>query len=156
MQGEISWGLIFGLLSAIMYAVMVIFNKKAVTIKGLENATCQLVVSFLTVAVFMMFKQGLVVNVVEGNWLPILILGIVNTGIGCYFYFSSIGHLPVQSVSILGYLDPLSALVFSALFLIEQLSFHQMIGAALILGGAALGELFQPKKVTSRGKLVKL
>ncbi|MEK4496686.1 DMT family transporter [Ureibacillus sp. FSL W8-0352] len=156
LQGEISRGLIFGLLSAIMYAMIVIFNKKAVTIKGLENATCQLVVSFITVAIFMMFKQGLVVNVVEGNWLPILILGIVNTGIGCYFYFSSIGHLPVQSVSILGYLDPLSALVFSALFLAEQLSFHQMIGAALILGGAALGELFQPKKVTSRGKLVKL
>lgn len=114
LQGEISWGLVFGLLSAVMYAAIIIFNKKASTISGLENATCQLAVSFLTVAMFMGSKQGFFVHVEEGNWAPILFLGIVNTGIGCYFYFSSIGQLPVQTVSILGYLDPLSALIFSA------------------------------------------
>lgn len=142
-QGNISMGLIFGILSAFMYVIMVVFNKKAISITGLENATCQLVVSFLTVAIFMGLKQGFSIDIVEGNWIPILILGVVNTGIGCYFYFSSIGHLPVQSVSILGYLEPLSALIFSAAILGETLTPLQIVGAVLILGGAAYGEMFR-------------
>lgn len=145
-EGEISWGLIFGLLAALMYVFMVVFNKKAKTITGLENAMCQLVISFITVAIFTGWKQGFSVNIIEGNWIPILILGVVNTGIGCYFYFSSIGGLPVQSVSILGYLEPLSALIFSAIILAELLNPIQLIGAIFILGGAAFGELYRSKK----------
>lgn len=66
---------------------------------------------------------------------------------GCYFYFSfsSIGSLPVQTVSICGYLEPLSALIFLAAILGEKLSLMQIAGAVLILGGAAFGELFRPK-----------
>ena len=143
--GKISIGLIFGLLAAVMYVIMVIFNKKAISIQGLENATCQLVASFITVAIFIGWKQGFSVNMMDGNLIPILILGVVNTGIGCYFYFSSIGRLPVQSVSILGYLEPLSALVFSVVILGETLSPVQIVGAVLILGGAAYGELFRKR-----------
>jgi len=107
----------------------------------------QLITSFITVAVFLGLKQGFSVHIAPGDWIPILLLGIVNTGIGCYFYFSSIGDLPVQTVAILGYLEPLSALLFSAAFLGETLSFLQLIGAVLILGGAAFGELFRQKQV---------
>ncbi|WP_082798907.1 DMT family transporter [Metasolibacillus fluoroglycofenilyticus] len=90
-------------------------------------------------------KQGFIVQIAAGDLLPILILGLVNTGVGCYFYFSSIGRLPVQSVSILGYLEPLSALIFSVIILAERLSIIQMVGAIFILGGAAYAELFRPR-----------
>ncbi|OOM69346.1 DMT family transporter [Clostridium sp. BL-8] len=146
-QGRNSWGLICGVLSAIMYAIMVIFNKKAVSITGLENSMCQLIMSFITVAIFIGLKKGFSINIMQGNLIPILILGVVNTGIGCYFYFSSIGDLPVQTVSICGYLEPLSALIFSAAILGEKLSFVQIAGAVLILGGATFGELFRFKKI---------
>ena len=126
---------------------MVVFNKKAASITGLENPTWQLITSFITVAVFLGLKQGFSIHIAPANLIPILLLGIVNTGIGCYFYFSSIGFLPVQTVAILGYLEPLSALFFSAAFLGETLGFVQLIGAALILGGAAFGELFRQKQV---------
>ncbi|MBQ8748040.1 MAG: DMT family transporter, partial [Clostridia bacterium] len=65
---------------------------------------------------------------------------LLNTGIGCYFYFSSIGKLPVQTVAICGYLEPLSAVVFSVIFLKETMLPIQIIGAVLIIGGAMLGE----------------
>ena len=145
LQGSASWGLIFGILSAVTYAFMVIFNKKAISITGLENPMWQLIISFITVAVFVGLKQGYSINISQGNLVPILILGVLNTGIGCYFYFSSIGELPVQSVAIGGYIEPLSALLFSAVLLGETLSVLQIAGAALILGGAAFGELFRPK-----------
>jgi drug/metabolite transporter (DMT)-like permease len=73
---------------------------------------------------------------------PILFLGVVNTGIGCYLYFSSIQKLPAQSVAICGYLEPLSALVFSALLLQERLTLIQIAGAILILSGSIFGEFF--------------
>jgi len=136
------WGLFCGAMSAIMYAVMVIFNKKAKEITGLENSMLQLIFSFLTVAVFLIYKQGFHIHIAAMDVMPVLVLGILNTGIGCYLYFSSIGKLTVQTVAICGYLEPLSAVVFSVLLLKEGMSFTQVVGAALILGGAILGELF--------------
>jgi drug/metabolite transporter (DMT)-like permease len=145
-----SWGLLCGILSAVMYAVMVISNKKAKSITGLENAMLQLIFSFVTVAIFMQVKQGFVIPSLMQNIIPVLILGVVNTGIGCYLYFSSIQQLPAGSVAICGYLEPLSALIFSALFLHERLTAVQILGAAFIIGGAAFGELYT-NKIKAKG-----
>lgn len=152
LQGQLSWGLGFGILSAVMYAFMVIFNKKATSITDLENPMWQLTASFVTVAIFLVFRQGFSIYIEPKNLIPVLLLGVVNTGIGCYFYFSSIGDLPVQTVAILGYLEPLAALFFSAALLGESLGFLQLIGAVLILGGAAFGELFRRKQVLEISK----
>ncbi len=142
----LSFGLFCGIMSAVMYAVMLIFNKKAVHITGLENPMIQLTSSFVTVAVFTLAYQGLSFQIPAGSILPLLFLGVVNTGFGCYLYFSAIGNLSVQTVAIVGYLEPISALVFSAVILSEHLGFIQVIGAALILGGAMFGEVFSHKK----------
>lgn len=148
----LSWGLICGILSALMYALMIIFNKKAVGIQGLENSMWQLTAAFITVAIFTGIKQGAAVSVSRESLVPILFLGIINTGVGCYLYFSSIQKLPAQSVAICGYLEPLSALFFSALFLQERLTALQAVGAILILGGAAFGELFHHSKADLCGQ----
>ena len=147
LEGKMSIGIVLGLLAAVMYATMVIFNKKGQAIQGLENTAIQLVSAFLLVTVYSLIKGSFPVSINTESILPIIILGLVNTGIGCYFYFTSIGKLPVQTVSILGYIEPLSALLFSALFLGENLSPLQLVGAACILGGAALGELYKEKKI---------
>lgn len=139
-EGKSSWGLFCGGMSALMFAVMVIFNKKAKGITGLENSMLQLLISFFTVALFFLCKQGFSIQVSPSDWIPILILGLINTGIGCYLYFSSFDKLPVQTVAICGYLEPLSAVAFSVLFLHEILQPVQVLGAALILGGAIWGE----------------
>ena len=67
-------------------------------------------------------------------------LGLISAGVGCYFYFSSIGRLPVQTVAVCGYLEPLSVVLFSGLFLVERLLPAQVLGAALMLGGAVFAE----------------
>ena len=139
-NGVSVWGLACGLLSAICYSLMVIFNKKAKDITGLENSMLQLFVAFLTVAIFVGIKQGYRMEIDTQSIIPILVLGLLNTGIGCYFYFSSIGKLPMQTVAICGYLEPLSAVVFSVIFLKETMFPIQIIGAVLIIGGAMLGE----------------
>lgn len=145
-EGKNAWGLFCGIMAAMLYAVMVIFNKKAESVGGLENSLCQLVVSFGVSAVFLVLRHGFTLSVGAGSLLPILLLGVVNTGIGCTLYFSSFGELPVQTVAVCGYLEPLSAVVFSALFLHERMDAVQVAGAVLILGGAAFGETFHRKK----------
>ena len=76
-----------------------------------------------------------------------MILGLVNSGIACWLYFSSMQRLPGQTVALCCYVDPLSAVVFSALFLGERMGPVQIIGAVLILGGALFGELKFRRKV---------
>lgn len=141
------WGLFCGGMSAVMYFFMVTLNKRSKKITGMENSVIQLTVSFLTVAVFVGVKQAFVIHVPAGAWPWILILGIVNTGIGCYLYFSPLAKLPVQTVAICGYLEPLSAVVFAAILLGERMTLLQIIGAICIIGGAMVGELVKTKKL---------
>ena len=128
---------------------MVIANKKATHIAGLENASIQLFTSFLTVAIFVGYKTGYSFTVTPDDWLWIFLLGFLNTGIGCYLYFSAIGTLSVQTVAICGYLEPASAVIFSMLLLQETMQPLQIIGAVLILGGAMFGEI-SPQAVAKK------
>ena len=100
----------------------------------------------MTVTAFMILKQGLSIDLSEVNWFAVILLGFINTGIGCYLYFSSLSDLPVQSVAVMGYIEPLSAVLFSALFLSETMSTFQIAGAVCIIGGAMMGELIKPER----------
>lgn len=145
--GLSTWGLLCGILSALSYAAMVIFNKLSKQITGLENSMLQLFFTFLTVAIFVGCKQGFYIGITPNDWLPILWIGLLNTGASCYLYFSAIGTLPVQTVAICGYLEPVSAVLLAVVFLHETMNPLQMLGSALIIYGALLGEgVFQKKK----------
>ena len=145
LSGDSAWGFLCGMLSALMYALLVIADKKVAHISSMENATLQLVFTAIFVAVFVGLKQGFALPI-TGEMLPwILLLGLVNTGLGCWCYFTSIGSLPVQTVSVCGYLEPLGAVVLGALLLHEPMTIANIIGAVCILGGAMFCELYQRK-----------
>lgn len=139
-------GIICGLMSAVMYFFMVTLNKQSKEVTGMENAAVQLAVSFLTTAVFVGIKERFMIHIPQEGIIWILLLGILNTGIGCYLYFSPLAKMPVQTVAVCGYLEPLSAVIFAALLLHEKMSFLQIIGAFCIIGGAMTGELIKTKK----------
>lgn len=145
-EGISSWGLICAILSAFSYAVMVVLNKKAENVTGIENATLQLLFATVAIAALVGFKQGLRIEIAADDWLPVLWLGLINTGVCCYLYFSSMCVLPVQTVAICSYLEPLSAVILSVVFLHETLLPMQIFGAVLIIGGAVVGECISPKK----------
>jgi drug/metabolite transporter (DMT)-like permease len=66
--------------------------------------------------------------------LLLAVLGVVHTGLAFWFYFSSIQDLLGQTIAIFSYIDPLTAIIMSALILGEPLGAMQIIGAILILG----------------------
>lgn len=141
-----AWGLICALLSALTYTVLVIFNKQSKHIVGMENAAIQLCGSFAVVAAFVGFKEHFAFTVLPTDWMWIVLLGVINTGIGCYLYFSSLSKLSVQTIAICGYMEPLSAVLLAALLLNEHMNSLQIVGAVCIIGGAMLGELLGLKK----------
>lgn len=138
-------GLLCGIGGAALYVLMVITNKKA-GLPGLKNMTVQLLFGFLAAAVFYLLQGGAVPTVPAESWGWMLLLGLVNTGFGCWLYFSSIGTLPVQTVSVLGYLEPLSAVLFSVVLLHEGLTPARWLGAAMIVGGAMAAEFIKNGK----------
>lgn len=83
-------------------------------------------------------SQGINIHIPEGSLLPVLWIGIINTGLGCFLYFSSISALPAQTVAICGYLEPLSAVLFSVSILRERMLPLQIIGVVCILGGTMI------------------
>ena len=139
-EGDIS-GIVLALLAAVMYAVMVICCKFVKDITGMENSCIQMFFCFITIAVYVFFTQGMNIHVERSSIIPILILGIVNTGIGMYMYFATVNRLPVYTVAICGYTEPLSSVICSVLFLHETLSLSQCAGVAFIIGGAMFAEL---------------
>ncbi|MEG0987389.1 MAG: DMT family transporter [Clostridium sp.] len=149
--GLSSAGLLYGVLSAVFYAVMIISNKKIQNLSGLELTMAQLIIAGILVAPYVALMHNGPLSLGIEAILAIIFLGIVNSGLACFLYFSSIHELPAQTVALCSYIDPLSTLLFSALFLNERLSTVHAIGAVLILGGAALGEFFNAY-ISSRAK----
>ena len=76
----------------------------------------------------------------------LLVVGIVHTGFSYVLYFRSMEGLKAQTIAILSYIDPIAALLFSALILKESLSALGLAGAVMILGAAIVSE-FERKRV---------
>ena len=108
---------------------MIVFQKKTGRVTGLENAALQLWAGFFTVAAFVWIRGGVSLPDGTGEWVRIGMLGLLNTGAGCWMYFSALGRLPVQTVAVCGYAEPLAAVALSALLLHEALTAAQLVGA---------------------------
>lgn len=107
----------------------------------MENSFLQLLISCLTVSIYTVVKQSFVTYIPTQSILPLVILGVINTTIGCWRYFSSINQINVTTVSILGYLEPLSAVIFSVLILKESMTMLQIAGVISIIMGTLISEI---------------
>ena len=120
---------------------MIVLNKQAHGLHDIDNSALQLAAAFAVCVAACAAAGEAPFAVSEGSIAPMLTLGLVNTGFGCYLYFSSIGKLSAQSVAVCDYLEPLSAVVLAGAFLGESLTATQTLGAALIICGALGSEL---------------
>ena len=132
-------GLLTAVLSALFYASVIFFNKKILHTGGLQTAAIELDVAALVVLVYVLLTAGLP-HPVKSDLPYLAVMGITNTGLAYLLYFSGLQKLPGQSVALISYIDPVSALLLSAAFLHESMTPVQILGAVLILGGAMWGE----------------
>ena len=138
--GMSALGLLTAIASALLYAALIAFNKRIVRTGGLQTAAIELDVAFVVVLLYVLLTAGL--PRLRGADLPyVALIGLVNTGLAYLLYFSGLQKLPGQSVALISYVDPVSALLFSAVLLHEAMTPVQTVGAVLIIGGALFGEL---------------
>lgn len=135
-------GLVVGLGSAVFYAMLMLVNKKISGVSGLNLTFIEIIIAAVILLPYVFATSGGVPLPTDARGIfALLFLCTVNTGFACWLYFSSMNRLPAKAVALMGYFDPVSALVFSAVFLDERLSTVQFIGAVLVLAGALVGQL---------------
>ena len=139
---DVQTGILFGGGAALLYASLIVANKRVKRLSGLNCAMYELIVAFFVVLIYLVASNvKLPVIPAAEDIVWVLAIGLVNTGLAYYLYFSSLQKLPGQTVALVCYIDPLTALLVSGAFLGEKLLGVQIAGAVLILGGACLGEL---------------
>lgn len=139
-------GVVFGLGAACLYATVVILNKKIVDVDPYERTIVELLSAALAMLPYLFLTEKFEAVRLDGamiGWL--LLVGVVYTGLVYALYFGSLERLRAQSIAILSYLDPVVALLVSAVVLGERLTGPGLLGAALILGAALVSE-YEPEK----------
>lgn len=147
-------GILYGLSAAALYASVILMNKFIKNLSGFETTLIQLMLASIVLAPYVYLQEG-ITDVTALNLQSIvfvLILGIVHTGFAYYLYFSAIKELKGHSIAILSYIDPISAVIFAAIFFSESMSLLQMVGGVLVLGSTFFGGMGTSK----RRKKVKL
>lgn len=135
-------GVGLGLTAALCFVGIVLCNKKSAGIDPLEKTAIQLAASAAVVLPYVLYHQwGNTLSVDTRSALLVLILGFVHTGFAYILYFGSMVKIPVQSVAILGYLEPVVSVLTSALILREPITTSGILGAVLILGAAVYSEI---------------
>ena len=144
--GNVS-GLVMGLLAALCFVVIVICNRRLRDISAYDKSFVQLGISALTILPYAVIKNwGTLPQPDLRSVLIVLMLGILHTGAAYCLYFSGMGSLPVQTVAILGYLEPVVSVLCSAFFLREPMGAAGCVGAAMIIGAAVVSETLRPAK----------
>lgn len=134
-------GIFFGLLAAACYAALMLLNKFIRLMGRLEITIIQLGITALLLLPYVFLTVGFGVFEVFKSSVPfIIILGIVNTGIGFWLFFSGMEKLKGQSIAMLSYVDPFVAILISAVILREHMTIVQIIGGALLLGATFISE----------------
>lgn len=140
-------GILFGVGAAVLYASVVLMNKKLTEVPGFERTIVQLGAAALALLPYVLVTEWGTDMEWSGPVLPlVLVMGIVHTGIAYVLYFSGIKDLPAQTSALLSYIDPVSAIILSAVFLREGLTVSGLVGAVLVLGSTVLSEISVPHK----------
>ena len=134
-------GVLLGLGAAVLYATVVIINKKMPGVAVYQKTTIQLLAAALIMVPYLLLTENLAeVTFNTTAIIMLLIVGLIHTGVAYALNFGSMDGLRGQSIALFSYLDPITALILSALILHETMSLWGMIGAVLILGAAMISE----------------
>ncbi len=135
-------GIAFAVAAAVLYATVMFLNKKLGPIDAYDKSIVQLAAAAVVILPYCLLSGGFGMGQMAAKDYALLaVVGIVHTGVAYWLYFGALGKLPSQTVALYSYLDPVIAILLSALWLREPLGWQGALGAALILGSTLAGEL---------------
>ena len=141
------YGLICGVLGAVFYTGLVVFNKKLKSIGSYDRTFVQLLIAGIVVAVYSLFTVDF--DSLHPDTLSIVLLVVIavfQTAIAFTLYFGSLAHLDAPTAVMYGYIEPVISIALSVIILHEDLGIIGWIGAAMILGSTFLSEILRRRR----------
>ena len=134
-------GILFGLGAAVLYASVILMNKKMPGVPSYDKTIFQLGLASIALLPYVLLTENWsAVSLTPTALILLLIAGIIHTGIAYWLYFGSMDNLPSHTVALLSYIDPILAIFLSVLLLREPMSLSAGIGAVMILGATYISE----------------
>ncbi len=137
-------GVLCGLGAAVLYASVMIMNKFMGEVEAYERTVVQLAVAGLVVLPYALLTMG-EVSFNPKSAILLLIVGVVHTGFAYLVYFGAMKNLKSQTVAILSYIDPASAIILSAVVFMQLPTVYELVGVVLIMGAAFFSEIGKRK-----------
>lgn len=140
-------GIIFGLIAAVLYASVMLMNKKIERASGIDRTLLQFGAAVLVLLPYVLLTDGIDLSDMNAlGWTHLLTVGIVHSGIAYCLYFSALRALKGQETALLSYIDPLVAIILSFTLLREPVTPLQLLGGALILICTLFNELWSLRR----------
>lgn len=142
-------GILYGLGAAAFYASVILMNKKIREISAYDKTIMQLAVAAVVLLPYILLTENigaLAASITPFVLFLLLLVGVVHTGIAYVLYFGSMKDLNANTIAIFSYVDPIVAILLSALFLKERMGLHGVIGAVLVLGATFISERTEKEK----------
>lgn len=134
-------GVICGLGAAAFYATVVILNKKLTDIDAYDKTIMQLLMAVVVILPYALLVEDLSAIRLSGTIiLLVVIVGTIHTGAAYAMYFGAMKDLKAQTIAIFSYIDPVVAILLSALILGQGLDGYGILGAIMILGATFISE----------------
>ena len=136
-SGNMLLGIMFGILSGVVFALYTVLSKKYVKEIGSFklNSFAFLSGSFILLIIAIFFNIDIAFEINRSNTLSLLYLGIIVTGIGYYLYFEGLKNLSTSKGAMIFYMKPVIAGILAYIFLGETLTFMQILGFAIVILG---------------------
>lgn len=135
-------GLIFGVLAAICYLLLLIFNKKLNDVDSTDRTLVQLVVATMVMLPYALLTADFPnISITPKAIIFLIILGFIHTGLAYLMYLGSMAYLRAQTIAIYSYIEPVLSVLLSFFILKENMSVLGFVGGGLILGGTIVSEI---------------
>ena len=135
-------GVLFGLAAAVFYASVVLLNKGIRDISAYDKTIMQLGIAAVVLLPYTLLTENWSTLSFDTNTVVmLLIMGIVHTGFAYAMYFGTTRVLSAQTLALFSYIDPIVAVLLSALVLKESMSILSLVGAVAVLGSTIVSEL---------------
>lgn len=133
-------GVLCGLGAAVLYASVMIMNKFMGEVESYERTVIQLGSAGLVVLPYAILTMDDITVNLKASVL-LVVVGVVHTGFAYLLYFGAIKKLKSQTVAILSYIDPASAIILSSIVFVQLPTVYELIGVVLIMGAAVFSEI---------------
>lgn len=135
-------GILLGLAAAVTYSAIILLNQRLGDVPVYEKTAVQLLAAALIALPYCLISEDLFsIRLSTVQLLLLIFVGVFNTGLIYALYFGSMCRVSAQSVAIIGYIDPVVAVILSSVVLRQSLDLYGWIGGILILGSACISEL---------------